>query len=151
MPTQDVHHVVLKRRVTKSHSKVGALLESDRGAGNFLDAVGRERKDGRRLRFQSRISVVGGDDQDRLLSPYELCQVGPQAINGCLSRLPILLASPRSVIRQYFRKRFMSSKGLITPACGVPQVLPFPPLTRGLPLSSRSSGPERRRAGVLIP
>src|SRR5438270_636083 len=27
----------------------------------------------------------------------------------------------------------------MTPPCGVPQVLPFPPLTRGLPFSSRSS------------
>src|SRR4249920_3799409 len=33
----------------------------------------------------------------------------------------------------------LASKGLMTPPCGVPQVLPFPPLTRGLPFSSRSS------------
>src|SRR5712691_9575956 len=33
----------------------------------------------------------------------------------------------------------LASKGLITPPCGVPQVLPFPPLTRGVPSSSRSS------------
>src|SRR6266568_5035409 len=32
-----------------------------------------------------------------------------------------------------------ASKGLMTPPCGVPQVLFFPPLTRGLPFPSRSS------------
>src|SRR5205809_1192935 len=37
-----------------------------------------------------------------------------------------------TVIRQYFRKRFMyrfASSGLITPPCGVPQMLCLPPLT----------------------
>jgi hypothetical protein len=33
----------------------------------------------------------------------------------------------------------LASKGLITPPCGVPQVFPFPPLTRGFPFPSRSS------------
>ena len=45
----------------------------------------------------------------------------------------------RVSVQRGVRSIRLASKGPMTPPCGVPPVLPFPPLTRGFGFSSRSS------------